>query len=137
MTVTLAEAKERLEELARVVDRDDEVLITKPGKPAYRLEAGSEPAPRERKRGLWAGRASDSEHCWDPMSEEELGHLEGPLLRMEDTSHSGRDRILSNRHSGAARISVFALASAVWLFALRLVAEEQTTSNTEILAAPE
>lgn len=77
MEVSTAEAKNRLTELIRVVEKGERVIITRHGKPV--AEIGPPPAPKRRKvrLGGWEGRIKFKPGWDDPIDPDRF--LEGDL----------------------------------------------------------
>jgi prevent-host-death family protein len=76
--VTLAHAKEHLEELVARAASGEEVVITDPVRGTFRLQPVA--ATRERKRpifGQWEGRLTVPERLFEPLTEEELSWMSG------------------------------------------------------------
>ena len=72
-TVNVHEAKTHLSRLLERVERGEEVVIARAGKPVARL---TPVAPVERPLGFVDGQFDES--FWDPLPEEELAGWEGP-----------------------------------------------------------
>jgi prevent-host-death family protein len=72
MTVSTAEAKNRLTELLRLAERGESVIITRHGRPVAQLG----PPPVEKKREVQFGAMRDTIKLYpgwdDPITEEEL-----------------------------------------------------------------
>ena len=83
--VTLAEAKEKLEDLIARAGRGEEVRISDPALGTVRLQPvakpGEELAAPERKPGRWKGRLTVPARLFEPLSEEELAWLSGEAAR--------------------------------------------------------
>ena len=73
-TMNIHEAKTHLSELLAAVERGEEVLISRRGKPVARLVSAAEPEqkPKARIFGRFAGQVKIDPSFYDDMTEEEL-----------------------------------------------------------------
>ena len=79
--VSLAHAKDHLEELIQRASRGEDIRISDPRLGTVKLMAVAAPGeakPRpERRPGRWKGRFSVPERLFEPLTEEELAWLSG------------------------------------------------------------
>lgn len=73
-TMNIHEAKTHFSELVAAVERGEEVLISRRGKPVARLVSAKQPEaePRTRIFGRFAGQVKIDPSFYDDMTEEEL-----------------------------------------------------------------
>lgn len=85
--VNIHEAKTHFSELIAAVERGEEIIIARRGKPVAKLES-AEPAERARRKprfGLWKGKINVDPSFYDPMSEEELAEWHRPIEGLDGT----------------------------------------------------
>lgn len=95
--VNIHEAKTHFSELIAAVERGEEIVIARRGKPVAKLKmAGSEDEaerPRgERVLGRWAGRIRVNPNAYEPLTDEELDELYPDLDALEDVARVQRQR---------------------------------------------
>ena len=78
-TVNIHEAKTHLSRLLEAVEKGEELIIARAGKPIAVLSR-YEPPPRKRKLGTLAGQIVEHPGCWDPDSELEKAMEESQLF---------------------------------------------------------
>jgi len=87
--VNIHEAKTHFSELIAAVERGEEVMIARRGKPVAKLSlaeadaAGTRPKPRF---GLWKGKGKVLPSFYEPMSEDELAEWESPIEGFDELS---------------------------------------------------
>jgi antitoxin (DNA-binding transcriptional repressor) of toxin-antitoxin stability system len=91
--VNIHEAKTHFSELVAAVERGEEIMIARRGKPVAKLGAPeSSPAQTKHKPqfGLWKGKVKIHPSFYEPMSEEELAEWERPIAGLEPGSQAKR-----------------------------------------------
>ena len=83
--VNIHEAKTHFSELIAAVERGEEIIIARRGKPVARLKmAASETEPRKRVLGRWAGKISVDPSLFEPATDEELAATYRELEALAD-----------------------------------------------------
>ena len=79
------EAKTHFSELITAVERGEEIVIARRGKPVARVSAFDRQAAPRKKRvfGQWAGKIKVDPSFYEPMSEDELKEWEAPIEGLE------------------------------------------------------
>ncbi len=89
--VNIHEAKTHFSELIAAVERGEEIIIARRGKPVARLKMaeGDEGAQKPKPRfGLWKGKIKVDPSFYEPMTEEELEEWYAPLEGLEELSRA-------------------------------------------------
>lgn len=86
--VNVHEAKTHLSELIAAVERGEEVIIARRGKPVARIQAVHAPAAARHKPrfGLWKGRINVDPSFYEPITGEEQEEWYSPLEGLEEIS---------------------------------------------------
>jgi prevent-host-death family protein len=130
--VNIHEAKTHFSELIAAVERGEEIIIARRGKPVARLngaDSASETKKHKPKFGLWKGKIKVHPSFYDPMTEEELEEWYAPLERSRGTFTS-----FSHPAAAATRVTVLLDTNAFLLFALgsrRLSSRVRTLIETQ------
>lgn len=93
--VNIHEAKTHFSELIAAVERGEEIVIARRGKPVARLgpDADTVQVKRERVFGQWAGRITVDPSFFESRTDEELEEWNRPLEALEDVAKA------QNRHA--------------------------------------
>ena len=93
-TVNIHEAKTHFSELIAAVERGEEIVIARRGKPVAVLAAPKVESSRTGKRvlGQWAGKIKVDPSFYEPMTEEELDEWYGPAGNLKDGAPQGTER---------------------------------------------
>lgn len=95
--VNIHEAKTHFSELIAAVERGEEIVIARRGKPVARMSAPKS-VPREARHkprfGLWKGKIKVAPSFYEPMSDEELEEWYSPI---EGSEELGSDESVSHR----------------------------------------
>ncbi len=83
--VNIHEAKTHFSELIAAVERGEEIVIARRGKPVATVTAVDRQAAPSKKRvfGQWAGKIKVDPSFYEPMSEDELKEWEAPIEGLE------------------------------------------------------
>ena len=87
--VNIHEAKTHFSELIAAVERGEEIMIARRGKPVAKLslaEPGGISARPKPRFGLWKGKGKILPSFYEPMSEDELAEWESPIEGLEELS---------------------------------------------------
>ena len=93
--VNIHEAKTHFSELIAAVERGEDIVIARRGKPVAKLGPGipAETSPtRQRVFGQWAGKIRVDPSFYEPMSEEELAEWYRPLEAYGDVTRIQREQ---------------------------------------------
>lgn len=82
--VNIHEAKTHFSELIAAVERGEEIIIARRGKPVARIEPAEPAARRERVFGALKGQIIVHDSFYDPMTEEDLAEWYRPLEGVEE-----------------------------------------------------
>lgn len=85
--VNIHEAKTHFSELIAAVERGEEIVIARRGKPVATIgrAPAEKPAPK-RVFGKWRGKISVDPSFYEPMSEEELAEWYRPIEALDDVA---------------------------------------------------